>query len=235
MPLKKKKKNACKAKLKTSKGRKMDSKKVSDFEPLETPLACETDVVDQHPTAAPVDDEPFPLMDLPLEVRSMVYGYVLGGMNLEIGERRALRHRSTINRFNRFTLTNFTVDNFALLRTSTQIRREARPAFSSPTFTITSTKALEGFLGYRTVYPGIEADKIDEQILDLLQKAVKIEIQIEKRHGGWDVPMGTVGWLGTTLEHPENIMLVDKASKDKLPGYQFDDAVARWKRFALTL
>jgi hypothetical protein len=121
MPLKKKKKNACKAKLKTSKGRKMDSKKVSDFEPLETPLACETDVVDQHPTAAPVDDEPFPLMDLPLEVRSMVYGYVLGGMNLEIGERRALRHRSTINRFNRFTLTNFTVDNFALLRTSTQI------------------------------------------------------------------------------------------------------------------
>jgi hypothetical protein len=174
-------------------------------------------------------------MELPLEVRSMIYGHVLGGMDLQIGERRALRRHSTIHRYNRFTLANFTVNNFSLLRTSVQLRREALPTFTTPSFTITSTQALEGFLGYRTDYPGVEADKIDDQILAMLQKAVKIEIHIEKRHGGWDVPIGTVGWLGTTLEHPENIMLVDKTSKEKLPGHLFDDAVARWKRFALTL
>jgi hypothetical protein len=161
----------------------------------------------------------------------MIYGHVLGAINLEIGERRALRRQSTINRYNRFTLTNFTIDDFA----SIQVRREAQSIFSGPTFTITSTKALEGFLSYRPDYPGIGADKIDDQILAMLQKAIKIEIQIEKRHGGWDVPMGTVGWLGTTLIHPESIMLVDKASKEKLPGHLFANAVAHWKRFALTL
>jgi hypothetical protein len=174
-------------------------------------------------------------MELPLEVRSMIYGHVLGAINLEIGERRALRRQSTISRYNRFTLTNFTIDDFALLSTSIQVRREAQSIFSGPTFTITSTKALEGFLGYRPDYPGIGADKIDDQILAMLQKAIKIEIQIEKRHGGWDVPMGTVGWLGTTLEHPGSIVLVDKGSKEKLPGHPFDNAVAHWKTFAQTL
>jgi hypothetical protein len=167
-----------------------------------------------------------------LEVRSMIYGHVLGAINLEIGECRALRRQSTINRF---TLTNFTIDDFALLSTSIQVRREAQSIFSGPTFTITSTKALEGFLGYRPDYPGIGADKLDDQILAMLQKAIKSEIQIEKRHGGWDVPMGTVGWLGTTLEHPGSIVLVDKGSKEKFPGHLFDNAVAHWKRFALTL
>jgi hypothetical protein len=174
-------------------------------------------------------------MKLPLEVRSMIYGHVVGDMDLEIGERRALRRHSITSRYNRFTLADFTVNNFSLLKTSVQLRREALPTFTTPTFTITSTQALEGFLGYRTDYPGVDADKIDEQILAMLQKAVKVEIQIEKRHDGWDVPMGTVGWLGTTLEHPESIMLVDKTSKEKLSSHLFDDAVARWKRFALTL
>jgi hypothetical protein len=91
MPPRKKKKNAGKAKSKTIKGEKIESRKVSDFEPLETLLARDTDVVDHRPPAAPIDDKPFSIMELPMEVRSMIYGHVLGGMDLEIGERRALQ------------------------------------------------------------------------------------------------------------------------------------------------
>jgi hypothetical protein len=78
------------------------------------------------------------------------------------GERRKLRRQSTINRYNRFTLANFTINDFSLLRTFIQIRREAQSTSSAPSFTITSIKALESFLGYRTDYPGIEEDKIDD-------------------------------------------------------------------------
>ena len=167
----------------------------------------------------------------------MIYRFALAAPELEIGERRALRRDSVANRYNRFTLVNFTIHHFSLLRLSKQIRAEVHEsgAMTELSFKVTSTVALEGFLGYRIDYPGEEEDKIDDQVLLTLQKAKSIEIHLKKGFNHWSAPMGTVGWLGTTLENPTKIKLVDSAGKEKVPDEVFNDAVARWKRFAETL
>ena len=118
----------------------------------------------------PAHDKTFPLLDLPLEVRRMIYRHALASPELEIGPRRALRYESTLLRYNRFALVNFTVNHFALFATSKQIRSEVQEsgAMSELSFKITSTVALEGFLGYRSGYPGEAEDKIDDQILFML-------------------------------------------------------------------
>jgi len=186
----------------------------------------------------PAHDKTFPLLDLPLEVRRMIYRHALASPELEIGPRRALRYESTLLRYNRFALVNFTVNHFALFATSKQIRSEVQEsgAMSELSFKITSTVALEGFLGYRSGYPGEAEDKIDDQILFMLQKAKSIEIHVVKKFNiYWDAPIRTVGWLGAALENPTVIKLIDSAGKEEVPDEVFRDAVARWNRFAQTL
>lgn len=167
----------------------------------------------------------------------MIYRHALASPELEIGPRRALRHKSTFLRYNRFVLVNFTVNHFALFAISKQIRTEVQEsgAMSELSFKITSTVALEGFLGYRSGYPGEAEDKIDDQILFMLQQAKSIEIHLEKFYSHWLPPIRTVGWLGATLEDPTTIKLVDTAGKEEVPDEVFDDAVARWNRIAQRL
>jgi hypothetical protein len=59
-----------------------------------------------------------------------------------MAERREFRRQSIINRYNVFTLAIFTIHDFSLLRPSIQVRREAQPTFSAPSFTITFMKDL---------------------------------------------------------------------------------------------
>jgi hypothetical protein len=167
----------------------------------------------------------------------MIYRYTLVATHFEIAERRVLRRETISTRYNRYTLANSTHNHFALLATCAQIRDEIQHSgvLDELSFEITSTKALEGSLGYRLGFPGMEQDKIDDQILALLQRAKGVEIHIEERIGRRDVPVFTVGWLGATLEVPQKIKLVDSSSNEDLPGRFLDDAVVRWKRFAQTL
>ena len=185
----------------------------------------------------PAHDKTFPLLDLPLEVRRMIYRHALASPELEIGPRRALRHQSNLLRYNRFALVNFTVNHFALFAISKQIRSEVQEsgAISELSFKITSTVALEGFLGYRLGYPGEAEDKIDDQILFMLQQAKSIEIHLKKFYTHWLPPIRTIGWLGATLEDPTTIKLVDTAGKEEVPDEVFPDAVARWQRIAQRL
>lgn len=106
---------------------------------------------------------------------------------------------------------------------------------SELSFQLTSTVALEGFLGYRLGYPGEAEDKIDDQILFMLQQAKSIEIHVKKFYSHWLPPIRTVGWLGATLEDSTTIKLVDSAGKEEVPDEVFHDAVTRWNRFAETL
>jgi len=167
----------------------------------------------------------------------MIYRHALASPELEIGPRRALRHQSNLLRYNRFALVNFTVNHFALFAISKQIRSEVQEsgAISELSFKITSTVALEGFLGYRLGYPGEAEDKIDDQILFMLQQAKSIEIHLKKFYTHWLPPIRTIGWLGATLEDPTTIKLVDTAGKEEVPDEVFPDAVARWQRIAQRL
>ncbi|KAH0285147.1 hypothetical protein M436DRAFT_86036 [Aureobasidium namibiae CBS 147.97] len=217
MPPKKKNKAAPKATAKTIKGNKTKTNK--------------------HSTPMSAHDKTFPFLELPLEVRRMIYRHALASPELGIGQRRALRYDSTLLRYNRFALVDFTVNHFSLFATSKQIRSEIQEsgAMSELSFKITSTIALEGFLGYRSGYPGEARDKIDDRILFMLQKAKSIKICIENRRNDWDAPMRTVGWLGATLEDPTTVKLIDSAGKEEIPNGVFQDAVTRWQAFAQTL
>ena len=103
-----------------------------------------------------------PVARLPLEVRCQIYRYAMGAVEFEIGDRRALRRESITKRYHRFALSNFTINYFSLLRSSTQIRQEVQThALKELSFTIMSINALEGFLGYRLDYPGVKRNEID--------------------------------------------------------------------------
>ena len=236
MPPKKKNKRTLKNMPEVSKGQKIKNSKVSNIEPpLNTRFARNTDTAGQHSAMAPLSNKTCSFSKLPPEVRTMIYRYVFG-IDLIIGDRRVLRRESIANRYNRFSLNNFTINHFSLLRISTQIRKEVQAyALNELSFTITSTNALEGFLGYRVDYPGVERDKINDQVLLLLQTAKKITVYIKKSFGSWDAPMGTVGWLGATLKDPSKIKLVSRVDQDELPADVLHDVVSRWKRFAETL
>lgn len=235
-PKKKKKQAAIKATLKASKSTKMKKDKVSTISLLEA-LPTHVTHISQHPATTPADNRASTLLRLPLEVRRMIYHYALATPELEIGERRSLRPESIALRYNRFTLVNFNVNHFALFAICKQIRAEIQEsgAMGELSFKITSDIALEGFLGIREDYPGEEQDKIDDQILFMLQKARSIVVYIIRQWNHWVPSMGTVGWLGATLEDPTTIKLVDSAGKREAPAEVLNDVVARWKRFAETL
>lgn len=160
----------------TSKDQKIKNSKVSDIEPLETVLARCTDTAGQHAATVPDNDKASLFLALPLEGRCQIYRYAMGAIELEIGDRRALRRESIANRYNRFAHKNFTIHHFSLLRTSSQIRKEVQAyALNKLSFRVT--------LGYRLDYPGEERDKIDDQILLMLQTAKKITIYVNKSSG----------------------------------------------------
>lgn len=93
----KKKKTATRATPKPSKSNVTKNNKVSTFWTTSL-LARNADTIAQSSATAPTHNKTFPFLQLPLEVRRMIYRFALDAPELEIGERRALRRDSVANR-----------------------------------------------------------------------------------------------------------------------------------------
>jgi hypothetical protein len=182
------------------------------------------------------------LLDLPLEIRVLIYGHVLstkdkhGTTNIyEIEEHGDHKQLQQYERQNNFQPMNFTWNHTALLAVNRQVREEAQTYCDlKMAFKFSSTMALRQFI-YDGEYYSYDFSPVK---INMLHAATKIEVVIGGREQSKRKnyrPLESLEDVVDALSVPLTVEFVATQSTNQVTNKRcirfFNEAVTAWKRW----